>query len=518
MMMTTTAVSLSNSTVSYEVVDAVQRKLEKEGILQSIRAQLRESVLRVISTGTTTTIESSNQRRQSTLNLGDLDANRKMALVLVRDLLETLQLSETLSLFNSEIQSQMSISSSHNKNSNTFDWYRENYQHTKQTLVLFLSSNDHDVDFKSDREFSMLETLIKLRQKDLSNESKSHSSVGTTALESKASDSSVKNKFDRKEELSANKFQDLATQKGDAKSNLTNSEKKKTVLDDYDDDEIESDLEIQYGHDSQTNDDADDYVMVKESSVPKDVSAAESKANDSQAQHKEPSSSRTDFAKSLRQSDTERHNDDSKLSLNESSSFEDSNIELMSNSMNTDIPLPVPQPVSIKSLSTLGSLPALKSVESLPSVKPIAHSSDFKQERDDPDTVEEGDDGPENGSDSDSDREKVPDKAAGGLSRTPLGRGSLSLGQGDIDSKGASLATRHIAVKGGLTDSLDGLSTGGTSRASVQRLGQGSTVSRSLSGWGQLDENRYDDFADEEKDESLSRRCLFQLFILMTID
>jgi hypothetical protein len=34
-----------------EVVDAVQRSLENEGLLQTIRAQLRANVLRIIASG-----------------------------------------------------------------------------------------------------------------------------------------------------------------------------------------------------------------------------------------------------------------------------------------------------------------------------------------------------------------------------------------------------------------------------------------------------------------------------------
>lgn len=37
-------------TVSTEIVDAVQQLLEKEGVLQSIRAQLRSSVINVLAT------------------------------------------------------------------------------------------------------------------------------------------------------------------------------------------------------------------------------------------------------------------------------------------------------------------------------------------------------------------------------------------------------------------------------------------------------------------------------------
>jgi hypothetical protein len=37
-------------TVSTEIVDAVQQLLEKEGVLQSIRAQLRSSVINALAT------------------------------------------------------------------------------------------------------------------------------------------------------------------------------------------------------------------------------------------------------------------------------------------------------------------------------------------------------------------------------------------------------------------------------------------------------------------------------------
>lgn len=79
-----------------EIVEAVQKSLEKDGVLQSIRAQLRASILNIISSNPT------NFPKNEKLVNFCADDEGLISLILVKDLLEKLNLQASLSTFNCE--------------------------------------------------------------------------------------------------------------------------------------------------------------------------------------------------------------------------------------------------------------------------------------------------------------------------------------------------------------------------------------------------------------------------------
>lgn len=90
--------------VTTEVVDAVQRSLEKEGLLQSIRAQLRSSVMKIL-----TADPSSNYVHPQIQYAAN--SNGRATLVLVRELLLQLNLKQSLAVFDAESGVEVSVKS-----------------------------------------------------------------------------------------------------------------------------------------------------------------------------------------------------------------------------------------------------------------------------------------------------------------------------------------------------------------------------------------------------------------------
>jgi hypothetical protein len=99
---------------NFEVIDALQRSLEKEGVLQSLRAQLRASVFRIISKGGQ---NHKNLKLQKFMASSDGKNSEmitaviillfssqigKIVLQLVQELLLNLNLTETLAVFEAE--------------------------------------------------------------------------------------------------------------------------------------------------------------------------------------------------------------------------------------------------------------------------------------------------------------------------------------------------------------------------------------------------------------------------------
>eukprot|EP01036_Dinobryon_divergens_P026085 gene26085-34693_t len=479
--------------VSYEVIDAVQRTLEKEGkityqiasILQSIRSQLRESVLRVISSVSASTVTSSDTTsRASTLIHEKVNPNMEMALILVRDLLESMNLSESLIAFKSEVQNQIALSTINvGSDFQSLDWFSKGYKDTKNSLLLFASNGS--MNYHRERELSLLETLIQLRQRDLSKESKDS---GPDLYHAPA----------KKEQTPRWNLSDQKNQRDDVVTSTSRvrADEYKSAFDMKEDDldEVDSELDIQYGHSAAADDTDDaeggdvDYAGHTPASGPAIQAAAVATAAkttvDSQSvPDKDISSSRLSMP----------------LDMDESASFEDSNIELMSNSLNIDVSLPPPkQPfstsTSTSSISGASSLPPLRAAgaSSLPALKSQTgprHSRDSKEDDsgpaiDDDENEEQDDlDGPENLSDDDDGEEVSADPESIAATRAS--------------------STRHISVRDkapSSTTASSAIAASASSRASVQRLGQGSTVSRSVSGWGQSDDTRYDDFEVDEED------------------
>lgn len=90
--------------LNIEIVDAVQRSLESDGTLQSIRNQIRVKVAGLISSSAPSSAlakDSSNTSKiQSEFSRSE---NGKIALLLVKDLLKALELRKTLGAFEEEI-------------------------------------------------------------------------------------------------------------------------------------------------------------------------------------------------------------------------------------------------------------------------------------------------------------------------------------------------------------------------------------------------------------------------------
>jgi hypothetical protein len=80
---------------SLEVVNAIQQTLEKDGILQSIRAQIRSCVFKVITNDGDIHFENDAARFNNS-------KNGTTSLDIVHDLLKSLNLKETLYMFEAE--------------------------------------------------------------------------------------------------------------------------------------------------------------------------------------------------------------------------------------------------------------------------------------------------------------------------------------------------------------------------------------------------------------------------------
>ncbi len=90
------------SVVSVEVIDAVQRSLEKEGLLQSIRAQLRSSVMKIL------TADPSSNYIHPQIQFA-ANSKGRAALVLIRDFMLQLNLKQSLAVF--DVESGVEVSS-----------------------------------------------------------------------------------------------------------------------------------------------------------------------------------------------------------------------------------------------------------------------------------------------------------------------------------------------------------------------------------------------------------------------
>ena len=378
------------------------------GILQSIRSQLRESVLRVISSVSAPSNVTSSSRASTLIN-EKINSNMGMALILVRDLLESMNLSESLTAFNTEVQNQISLSTINTDSDfQSIDWFSKGYKDTKNSLFLFASNES--VSYNRDRELSLLEMLIHLRQRDLSKESKDS---GSDLYRASAS----KEQFPRLN-ISDQKARTDNTATSNS-SSRANEYKSSFDMKDDDLDGADSDFDIQYGHSSVAADDMDgaedkeeDYVLLRGhataasstiAAVPADA-AGKTAADSLGFQDKDVNSSRLSVP----------------LDMDESTSFEDSNIELMSNSLNIDVSLPPrqqPLSSSTSSISGISSLPPLRAggASSLPPphAQPgLRHSRESKEEEskpayDDDENEDQDRDGPENFSDDDDGEEKV---------------------------------------------------------------------------------------------------------------
>ena len=106
-------------TVSTEIVDAVQQLLEKEGVLQSIRAQLRSSVINALATKdgerrASKTVEFAGKESGESFRKEVSSTSAKFtfrlltflgrgSILCVMDLLQKLNLRETMAVFEAEV-------------------------------------------------------------------------------------------------------------------------------------------------------------------------------------------------------------------------------------------------------------------------------------------------------------------------------------------------------------------------------------------------------------------------------
>jgi len=86
----------SETMATTEVINAVQQLLEEEGVLQQIRAQLRSSVINALNSKTA-------DRKVSKANEALTTATGRCAMLCVMDLMQKLNLRESLSVFEAEV-------------------------------------------------------------------------------------------------------------------------------------------------------------------------------------------------------------------------------------------------------------------------------------------------------------------------------------------------------------------------------------------------------------------------------
>jgi len=87
---------------SLELVNAVQRTLEKEGVLSDIRATLRASVLKALSRTKDSDSNSYNNSKKDNIKAFIKRNECKLAIDVVRDLMVVLGLKESLCVFDAE--------------------------------------------------------------------------------------------------------------------------------------------------------------------------------------------------------------------------------------------------------------------------------------------------------------------------------------------------------------------------------------------------------------------------------
>lgn len=328
--------------------------------------------MRVISSVSASSNDKSSIVSSRALIHEKINPNIEMALILVRDLFESMNLTESLIAFKSEVQNQIALSTTNvGSDCQSLDWFSKGYKDTKNSLLLF--SSNGSMNYHRDRELSLLEILIQLRQRDLSKETKD-------------SGSDLDHAPAKKEQTPRWELSDHKKQKDDVASSSSSvraDEYKSAFYTKEDDlDEVDSELDIQYGHSSAAADDTDDaegaeddYVLLRghvPAGGPAITAAAVTTvktALDSQSVlDKDVSSSRLSMP----------------LDMDESASFEDSNIELMSNSLNIDVSLPPrKQPLSssssTSSISGASSLPPLRAAGASSSLPPLKSQVEPRQ-------------------------------------------------------------------------------------------------------------------------------------------
>lgn len=89
--------------ISVEAVDAIQQALERDGMLQKIRAQLRTSVYQILS-------QKDGPVKSSKKSFPKNDVNHSLAAELVRGYLADLNMKETLMSFDSEFDGVCNVS------------------------------------------------------------------------------------------------------------------------------------------------------------------------------------------------------------------------------------------------------------------------------------------------------------------------------------------------------------------------------------------------------------------------
>ena len=97
---------------SLELVNAVQRTLEKEGVLSDIRATLRASVLKALSRTKDSDSNSYNNSKKDNIKAFIKRNECKLAIDVVRDLMVVLGLNESLCVFDAETGINTTITTS----------------------------------------------------------------------------------------------------------------------------------------------------------------------------------------------------------------------------------------------------------------------------------------------------------------------------------------------------------------------------------------------------------------------